>query len=102
MRERRGRMDESLTTQFAKVDLTKGTITMTPAPPLARGMPPAPFPRSADNGVFTFTEPETDVLLIDGELAGRKIRARLKRYDLNNYLLMTRGFNWVQEYPFNR
>ncbi|HET9372429.1 MAG TPA: hypothetical protein VFO19_19335 [Vicinamibacterales bacterium] len=96
------RMDESLTLQIAKVDPAKRTIAMTPAPPLAPGMPPAAFPRSADSGTFTFTEPETDVLMLDGELAGRKVQARLKRYDLNQYLLMTRGFHWVQEYPFNR
>jgi len=24
------------------------------------------------------------------------------QFDLNKFLLLTRGFNWVQEYPFNR
>jgi hypothetical protein len=26
----------------------------------------------------------------------------LKQRDLNSFLLNTRGFNWVQEVPFNR
>ena len=40
--------------------------------------------------------------MLDGELGGKKIRLRLVQFDLNKFLLLTRGFNWVQEYPFNR
>jgi uncharacterized membrane protein YphA (DoxX/SURF4 family) len=96
------RMDESLVTQFAGVDTSNHVITMTAAPPLQTGGPAPAWPRSSEGGSFAFSDNDPNVLLLDGELGGRKIHARLVRYDLNNYLLMTRGFNWVQEYPFNR
>ena len=43
----------------------------------------------------------TDTLQLSGTYDGRSIRVRLKRAD-DEGLLTTRGFNWVNEYPFNR
>ena len=95
-------MDDSLLGQAAKIDLATRSIVMTqPAAP-PTGAPPPPFPQSPDSGTFAFVEPEPDVLLIDGDLGKRTIHARLVRYDLNQFLLLTRGFNWIQEFPFNR
>jgi hypothetical protein len=96
------RMDDSLVGQAATIDLAKHSIAMTqPAAP-PTGMPPPAFPQSTDSGTFAFAEPEPDVLVVDGDLGGRTIQARLVRYDLNQFLLLTRGFSWVQEFPFNR
>ena len=95
-------MDDSLLGQAAKVDLAKHSIVMTQPTPLPPGAPPPAFPQSPDSGTFTFVEPEPDVLVVDGDLGNRQIHARLVRYDLSQFLLLTRGFNWVQEYPFNR
>lgn len=40
------------------------------------------------------------------ELAGNEgsdtLFVRLKTYDLKNFLLMNRGFHWVNEYPYNK
>jgi hypothetical protein len=33
---------------------------------------------------------------------GRKVRMRLELQPRENFLLVTRGFNWIQEFPFNR
>jgi hypothetical protein len=33
---------------------------------------------------------------------GHIVHLELKQRDLNSFLLNTRGFNWVQEVPFNR
>ena len=96
------RMDDSLFGQAAKVDRATHSIVMTqPSAPPA-GAPPPAFPQSPDSGTFAFVEPQPDVLVIDGNLGNRHIRARLLRYDLNQFLLLTRGFTWVQEFPFNR
>jgi hypothetical protein len=34
-------------------------------------------------------------------LDGQKVRARLHRQDAS-FLLVNRGFHWINEYPFNR
>jgi len=96
------RMDDSLLGQAAKIDLATHSITMTQPPAAPPGAPPPAFPQSPDSGTFAFVEPEPDVLVIDGDLGSRNIQARLVRYDLNQFLLLTRGFNWIQEFPFNR
>ena len=51
---------------------------------------------------FTFEEPDSGLLKLEGELNGQKIYARLTRMDENKFLLKSRGFHWIQEYPFNR
>jgi hypothetical protein len=33
---------------------------------------------------------------------GKKIQARLRKLELNNFLLNSRGFHWISEFPFNR
>lgn len=42
-----------------------------------------------------------DTLILDGRYDGRTVRVRLVRAE-DQGLLTTRGFNWVNEYPFNR
>lgn len=39
---------------------------------------------------------------LDGQLDGHKIRMETRRFDHSQFLLLTRGFNWIQERPFNR
>lgn len=41
-------------------------------------------------------------LILEGSLDGRRIRMETRLFDRNNFLLVTRGFNWIQERPFNR
>jgi hypothetical protein len=33
---------------------------------------------------------------------GKKIIAKLKKIELNSFLLNNRGFHWISEFPFNR
>lgn len=40
--------------------------------------------------------------ILRGYVAGDSIAVRLRRFDENKYLLRSRGFNWIQEKPFNR
>ena len=49
-----------------------------------------------------FARPTPEQLTIDGPLNGRTVHLELKLRDLNSFLLHSRGFNWVQEVPFNR
>lgn len=49
-----------------------------------------------------YRETGPDALVLEGTFGGRKIRARLHREDLSRYLLISRGFHWINERPFSR
>ena len=51
---------------------------------------------------FTFDESEPGSITLEGELEGHRTYAKLIRVDESKFLLKSRGFHWVQEYPFNR
>jgi hypothetical protein len=51
---------------------------------------------------LSYSRPEEGVLTLEGTFEGAKIRARLRRADDAGFLLRSRGFHWVNEYPFNR
>lgn len=51
---------------------------------------------------FSFDRPDPETLTLQGEFEGRKTSAKLVRFDESKFLLRNRGFNWIQEYPFNR
>lgn len=51
---------------------------------------------------FTFKEPEPGQMTLEGVFEGQKLSARLTRFDETKFLLTSRGFRWIQEYPFNR
>jgi hypothetical protein len=46
--------------------------------------------------------PAADRLTLDGTFDGHRLQASLHRTDRSKFLLMSRGFHWVSEYPFNR
>lgn len=51
---------------------------------------------------LTYQRPEPGRILLDGTFDGHKLRAVLLRIDSPEFRLMTRGFHWINEYPFNR
>ena len=42
------------------------------------------------------------LVVLEGDVDGQPVSVELLRRDLDSSLLVTRPFNWVQEYPFNR
>ncbi len=51
---------------------------------------------------FSYRDGEKDVLLLEGQFDSHKISATLHRVDESKALLTSRGFHWINEYPFNR
>jgi len=51
---------------------------------------------------FTFARPAPDQLILDGPIDGHKTHIQLRLKDRNQFLLVNRGFHWIQEYPYNR
>lgn len=84
------RMDDTFVRYGLRIDTEAKAITFTGGP--------QPLPR----GTFTFERQAADRLVLSGQLEGRKMVMRLELFDRNKFLLVKRGFNWVQEYPFNR
>lgn len=53
-------------------------------------------------GGLTYQREGQEQLTLDGEMGNHKVHMRLRRVDHTKFLLPSRGFHWVQEYPFNR
>jgi uncharacterized membrane protein YphA (DoxX/SURF4 family) len=51
---------------------------------------------------FAYSRPAFDRLTLDGTAAGHHETLHLARFDEKKFLLESRGFHWVQDYPFNR
>jgi hypothetical protein len=51
---------------------------------------------------FTYRQPQSELLEMEGKLDGKTIRAKLHRTAPRSFLLISRGFHWINEYPFNR
>jgi hypothetical protein len=84
------RMDESRTGYDAKVDVSSGALTL--------------IDRKDKNwkASFHFARTGPDRLALDGLLNGQKAVLHLSLLDHKSFQLVTRGFHWIQDYPFNR
>jgi uncharacterized membrane protein YphA (DoxX/SURF4 family) len=51
---------------------------------------------------FTYQQSAPDLLLLTGTFDGKKIEAKLRRFDERKFPLLSRGFHWINEYPYNR
>jgi hypothetical protein len=85
------RMDDTMLGYAATVDPAAHTVTLKTTPQ-----------DKAAAGSFTFQQPAPDTLLLNGELSGHRITLQTRLFDKNRFLLVSRGFNWIQERPFNR
>jgi hypothetical protein len=77
------KMDGELVASKVKVDIAARTIAL---PELG--------------ATFTFDRLSPDRLRLDGQLDGRAVTMSLERFDPNGFTLRSRGFHWVQEYPY--
>ena len=82
-------MGEGFVPFGVKVDETARTVTLT-------------RPDKSPAGRFTYERPRGDRLIIDGEVDGHTMRLATHLVERESFLLVNRGFHWVQEYPFNR
>jgi len=79
------------------VDAVHGTLTLK-IPDDGPGSDPAK-PKTTDE-IWTYIRPAPDHLVVDGSHGGKKFHAALHLAPAP--LLMTRGFRWINEAPFNR
>jgi uncharacterized membrane protein YphA (DoxX/SURF4 family) len=84
------RMDDSLARYGASINVNDKTLELT-----------------KDNDKswkanFTFQRVSESQLTLDGNMDSHKVHMQLQLVDRKTFLLVNRGFHWVQEYPFNR
>lgn len=84
------RMDESLT--YFGVDIKENDKTIA-------------LSKNGDkswSANFTFQQGSADQLTLDGTMDHHHMHMDLKLFDRNKFLVVNRGFHWIQESPFNR
>jgi uncharacterized membrane protein YphA (DoxX/SURF4 family) len=82
------RMDESFAGYGAKID--GKTLSLT---------------KDGDKNwkaTFLYQRSDPDRLVLDGDMDGHKVNMQLQLIDYKKFRLVSRGFHWVQEAPFNR
>jgi hypothetical protein len=84
------RMDDSFVRYGAAINSGEKTVALTK------------FDDKSWKANFTFQQPEASQLVLDGEMDHHKLHMQLQLVDRNKFLLVSRGFHWVQEYPYNR
>ena len=52
--------------------------------------------------VWSYQKPSPDVLIIEGVYMKSRYTLHLKRRNMDDFLHMSRGFHWINEYPYNR
>jgi len=84
------RMDDTFANFGATIDTTASTIALT---------------KNDDKnwkGNLAFQRPAPDHLILDGSMDTHKVRMELTLFDRNKFRLVSRGFHWISEGPFNR
>jgi hypothetical protein len=90
---------------FAEYEVDEGqkTITLTPVGRPSGGAPPAAE-------VLRYREVGPEVIEVEGQVSFRadakpgpkQVKARLRHYGLDKFLLSNRGFHWINEMPYNQ
>jgi hypothetical protein len=79
----------------SQIDEAGGQLTLSkPGPP--------PEPGDTPLAVFHYTQPQPGSLVLEGKLGDVPLEVRLKKMDTAKMQLVTRGFHWVQEFPYIR
>lgn len=82
-------MDDTLTGYSASLDAQRHTLTLTTSG------------NSGWHANFVYDRPDESDLVLDGTAGGHQQHILLKRINSAEFLLTSRGFHWVQDYPFN-
>jgi len=83
------RMDSSFQGYAAAVDMNAKTVTLS-------------NPDKSTIATFAIQQQDAGRMVLDGTMNNQKVRFDLKLQPRESFLLVNRGFHWVQERPFNR
>jgi hypothetical protein len=83
-------MDDSAKYYNAEYDVAKNTVALS---------------ESADKShtnVLAYSWPDADYVVLQGPLGTNTLSIRMRKIDTSKFLLVNRGFHWINEVPFNR
>lgn len=83
-------MDDSRLRFAMKLDASKKTFTL------------SPFSNPSVKYTLHYAMPRQGTLLVDGVFEGKPLAVKMHAEDPEKFLLMSRGFHWINETPFNR
>jgi uncharacterized membrane protein YphA (DoxX/SURF4 family) len=89
-------MDDTLHRFRSEYAPAKHSVTLSSAEP-RKGEP-----AEHEHGAFTYAFPDKDHLVLQGTLDKDALVVKLRRMDPTKLLLVSRGFRWIAEFPFNR
>jgi len=78
-------MHDTGTTYRANQDAAKNTVSIS---------------SNQATNVFTYSWGDTNHIVLRGSMAGDALEVRLHEIASSNFLLLNRGFHWINEYPF--
>lgn len=84
------------------LDEAGGTITLTPSARGGAKSANAQPPAATGDSTLHYTKGADDTLTLEGVLDGTPVKATLARRPSSDFLLINRGFNWINNFPFNR
>ena len=84
------RMDDTFVPYTTAIDMNAGSLSLTKASD------------KSWKALLTFKRSAAEQLILDGDMDGHHIHMQLQLVDHSKFLLVSRGFHWFQEYPFNR
>ncbi|PHN04291.1 hypothetical protein [Flavilitoribacter nigricans] len=82
-------MDDQLTTYKFEADSTLQTATLRAT-------------ESSPGGNIVLEHPDSNLLQLRGVFQADTLEVHLRKKDLNDFLLVNRGFHWINEVPYNR
>ncbi|MFD4461611.1 DoxX family protein [Nocardia sp. NPDC058480] len=85
------RLDDSLVSFPARIDTDQHTITLS-----------KDTTHQWKLATFSYVQPQSDRLILEGTLGGKPVRMQLEQVDLSQYPAVSRGFHWVQATPYYR
>jgi hypothetical protein len=83
-------MDDSVANFGAEYDAAKSTVSLTVGNDKSRKF------------ALSWSRPDADHLTLEGTLANGALSVRLRKIDPATYRLLSRGYHWINEFPFNR
>ena len=96
------RMDDTFSAVRATVNADAHSIVLTRPPQAPPGAPVNQQASAPEIGRFSYEQPASDRLVLDGVMDGKKTKMELQLFDRNNFRLVQGKFRWIQDLPFNR
>jgi len=58
--------------------------------------------QASKKSLLTYSQPDEAHLILDGSLQDEAITVKLRKLDPSKFLLVNRGFHWINEVPYNK